>query len=255
MLSKLGLYAVRSSLPILDQMSETGMLGMLLGVLLKFLVLGLFVLSVITLMNVANINVERRSYELGMRRCIGMPRRVLFRDMLIDSLKMVLIANALAYPTALLVLNRTDSLFSRFFSAADRLSPDFQAALIAFTVGMFAPVLSFLLPLRNALSEQIVSAVQPIRNRIVSLKHEVFVEGREVPIGRVLFSVIAWFFGFVIIYLLPRGLMNEDLALLLIIFLGGLIAFQTGLIQLCFSILHSLERLTAKVLMFFRSGL
>lgn len=152
-------------------LDETGMMGMFLGVVLKFIVFGLFAVSVVMLVNVANINVERRRYELGMRRCIGMPARVLFNEVLEDALRMVLIANLFAYPTSIFLISRTEYLYKRFFGSADSLRPDFQAVLIAIGVGLLAPILSFITPIRDSLKSDIISAIQPIRNRIAGLKH------------------------------------------------------------------------------------
>jgi hypothetical protein len=81
------------------------------------------------------------------------------------------------------------------------------------------------------------------------------VEGKQIPKGRILFSLFAWFFGFVIVYLLPKSLINEDLVLLLGILFTGMVVFQFGLVQLVFTFLHVLETLVAKVLMFFSNRL
>lgn len=118
-----------------------------------------------------------------------------------------------------------------------------------------APLLSFILPVRNTFNRNIATCIQPTHNRISSFKHELFVEGKSVPVPTILFSLAALGFGFAIVYLLPKGMIDEDLTLLLVIFLCSLVAFQTGLIQLCFAFLPQLEKLVARTVTLFRSKL
>jgi ABC-type antimicrobial peptide transport system permease subunit len=61
-------------MPILYFLKDMSLLGLFIGVVFKFIVFGLFVLSVLMMYNMFMIGVESNNYSFGILRTIGMKR-------------------------------------------------------------------------------------------------------------------------------------------------------------------------------------
>lgn len=65
-----------------------------------------------------------------------------------------------------------------------------------------------------------------------------------------IFGVLAFTFGLMIYYLLPKGLINQDIALLLLVFFAILVGLLLGLILLSYSFQYMFEKVVAYVTLF-----
>ncbi len=54
--------------------------------------------------------------------------------------------------------------------------------------------------------------------------------------GKLIFGILASMFGLMIYYLLPKGLINQNIGLLLIVFFTILMGLLVGLILLAYSV-------------------
>jgi len=246
----LGVYAVKPSEPILYQLSKMSYFGMFIGVILKLIVFSLFCLSVLMMYNMMMIGVESRNFDFGMLRTVGMNRRSLMLTVLVDSLKYVVVANMMGFPVSYGTLKIVSSIFTKFFGFQYVLTPTFDSIVIASVVGFLVPIVASFVPILVALGEKIIESINPVRNKTVAIKHETYVEGREFPVSRFLFGTLSCSFGFMIVYLLPQSLMDQDLGVLLIIFFTLLIGLLLGLVILTYSFQYLLERCIAYITLF-----
>lgn len=65
-----------------------------------------------------------------------------------------------------------------------------------------------------------------------------------------IFGVLAFSFGLMIYYLLPKGMINKDIGLLLFVFFAILVGLLLGLILLSYSFQYMFEKLIAYVFLF-----
>lgn len=92
--------------------------------------------------------------------------------------------------------------------------------------------------------------MNPIRNKTEAIHTEVYIEGGEFPVGKLLFGIISSGFGLMIYYLLPKGLINQNVGLLLSVFFTILIGLLFGLILLSYSVQYVFEKLIAYLTLF-----
>jgi ABC-type antimicrobial peptide transport system permease subunit len=170
-LENVGVYSVEPSMPILYQMARMSYFGMFIGVILKLIVFSLFCLSVLMMYNMMMIGVETRNFDFGMLRTVGMNKKSLMLTVLVDSLKYVLVANLVAFPVSFWTLKLTSGIFTKFFGFDYVLTPTFDAIAIASVIGFLVPLVASFVPIRVALGEKIIEAINPIRNKTIAIKH------------------------------------------------------------------------------------
>ena len=78
--------------------------------------------------------------------------------------------------------------------------------------------MSAIAPIWGVIRNDLAENLNPLRNKTEAIKTEIYIEGREFPIGKLVFGILAASFGLMIYYLLPRALISQNLGLLLLIF-------------------------------------
>ena len=68
--------------------------------------------------------------------------------------------------------------------------------------------------------------------------------------GKLVFGIMASTFGLMIYYLLPKGLINQNIGLLLIVFFSILMGLLLGLILLSYSVQYLFEKFVAYATLF-----
>ena len=112
---QLGIFAVNCDMPIADNLKGLSYFGMFIGVTLKLVIASLFILSVIMMNNMLLVGVERKSFDFALLKVQGAQRIFVILNVIFDSLKYVLLSNAIAYPLSYLILIEASSIFSDFF--------------------------------------------------------------------------------------------------------------------------------------------
>lgn len=77
---------------------------MFIGVILKLIIVSLFVLSAIMMNNTLLVGVEKKNFDFALVKVMGCNRSFIILNVLFDSMKYVLIANALAFPASYFIL-------------------------------------------------------------------------------------------------------------------------------------------------------
>lgn len=89
--------------------------GMFIGVILKLIIVSLFTLSILMMNNMLNVGIERKNFDFAVLKTMGAHRNFVIINILIDSIKYVLIANIIAYPFAYLCMAFVSNIFITFF--------------------------------------------------------------------------------------------------------------------------------------------
>lgn len=108
---------------------------------------------------------------------------------------------------------------------------------------MLIPIFSSYVPIREALKQNLQTALDVTHSKTSAVKITIDVEGKGFPWGRISFSLIASLFGISIYYLLPLSLLSFNLGLLIGILFWILIGLLLGLVILSLNVQHLMERL------------
>lgn len=129
-------------------------------------------------------------------------------------------------------------------------TPTGNAILLAISLGIIIPILSSIVPIREALKQTLSVALDIQRSKSQAVKIEVDVEGKGFPWGTVSFALITSIFGVSIYYLLPLALLSFNLALLIAIFFYILIGLLVGFILLALNTQYLVEKFVVFVFFF-----
>ena len=114
--------------------------------------------------------------------------------------------------------------------------PTFNAVIISLFLGLTIPLMSSILPIKEALRRTLSVALDQNRSKSVAIKISINVEGKGFPWGRVSFALITSLFGISMYYLLPLALISFDFALLIWIFFIILVGLLVGFVILALNI-------------------
>jgi hypothetical protein len=111
LLEKVGLFAVRTNMPIAENLVNMSFIGMFIGVTCQLLIFSLFLLSVIMMNNMFRVGIERKNFDFALLKVMGADRAFIVANILTGSLKYVLGANVIAYPLAYFGLQMVSTVF------------------------------------------------------------------------------------------------------------------------------------------------
>jgi ABC-type antimicrobial peptide transport system permease subunit len=254
-LYKVGFAQVEVDMPVLRGLAGTETVSLFLGLILNVIIFILLFLSVVLIYSLLMISVETRTFEMGILRMIGMARPSLIALLLVQAFAYAIPAWTIGMLTALLtyygassaVINLTQATISRLVSPG--------AFGLATLVGFIVPVASSIFPIRSALGQNLQDSLDVKHNKTkaveITLKR-----GEDVsaaPWTRIMVGFGLSFFGAIIYYILPFGLLSANLALLMNIFLFILIGMLLGLVLVALNLQHMLERSLAMLFFFWES--
>ena len=243
----LGVYPISMTLPVLQSLQGSMYAQMFLGIILDLIVFILFLLSVMLLYNLLLVSVETKTYEIGVLRVLGLNKVGIMSLILVQCsfyvFPAVIAGILLSIPALELVGN---ALRSSLGSKISNL-PTNNAIVFALVVGILIPILSSIVPIRQALGQTLNFALDVNRSKSQAVKVVIDVEGKAFPWGRVSFALVCALFGISIYYFLPLALISFNLALLINIFFWILIGLLVGFILLALNIQYLLERLIVHV--------
>ncbi len=176
--SDIGLFSVKSSMPIASNIIILGYFGMFIGVVLKLIIASLFILSAIMMNNMLTMGVETKQFDMALFKTMGANKVFIVIYIMINSLKYVLISNFIAFPFAYFILRMMTDLFESFFGYKYEIYPTFGSILGGLLIGILVPIISSLSPMRDILNNNLVEHLNPIRNKTEAIHTEIYVEGR-----------------------------------------------------------------------------
>lgn len=254
-LFKVGFAQVEVEMPVLRGLAGTETISLFLGLILNVIIFILLFLSVVLIYSLLMISVETRTFEMGILRMIGMARPSLIALLLVQAFAYAIPAWSFGMVSALLIyFGASHSVISITQATISRLiSPG--AFGLATLVGFIVPIASSIFPIRAALGQNLQDSLDTKHNKTkaveITLKR-----GEDVaaaPWTRIMVGAGLSFFGAVIYYILPAGLLGANLALLMNVFLFILIGMLLGLVLVALNLQHMLERALGKLFFFWES--
>mmetsp|Transcript_844 Transcript_844/g.2906 ORF Transcript_844/g.2906 Transcript_844/m.2906 type:complete len:1061 (-) Transcript_844:73-3255(-) len=247
----IGFDQIATRFPILVYLRETRFFSLFIGLIINIIVTILTVLSIILIYSLLMINVENRTFELGVLRMIGMQK--------VGIVQMVLMQAFLyAIPGLIFGLILGEAIYlglsyvlsSIFESEIPRIIT-WESALVAVLLAIFIPIFSSLLPIRRALGQNLTESLDSTRSKTKAVKYNIE-RASETGVSwtLIIFGLCCAVFGFAVYYLFPLALLTFNITLLLYMFFGILLGMLLGLVLLSLN-LENIVEATLAFLFFF----
>eukprot|EP00727_Mastigamoeba_balamuthi_P014759 m51a1_g9909 hypothetical protein (1044) ;mRNA; r:99120-103292 len=250
-LFRAGFNSLSPSLPVLKQLYPFRYVALFLGLIINLSIIVLLFLCVLLIYSLLMINVDTRTFEVGVMRTLGTSRRGLVELLLTQALAYAIpswaIGMAVAQGVAVIVFHTIESIAS--VSIPVRLTP--TAIGVATALGIGIPILSAILPIRAALKKNLQESLDTRRSKTQAVKIEIeraTHAGISWPL--ILIGILLSAFGFGVYYVFPISLLTFNFALLLNLFFVLLIAMLLGFVLLSLNIEHLLQQLLGYLFFF-----
>jgi ABC-type antimicrobial peptide transport system permease subunit len=229
-------------LDLLNSLFRIRFFTLYLGLILSVVLTILFILATMLIYSLLMISIETRTFELGVHRMVGMTRCGLVQMLLTQAISFALPAWIAGLLLAQFVVNSILTTLETSVEAPIDKSLAPTAVVVSTILGLLIPVISSLLPIRNALQQNLQDSLDTRHSKTMAV--QISIERSEdtsispawVVLGAGMFS-----FGFLIYYLVPLSLLSFNLALFFNIFFGLLLGMLFGLILLSLNVQHLLE--------------
>ena len=239
-------------LPVLSELSNSKLLAASLNLIFSIVVLMMGGLSIFLIYSLLMVSVETRTFELGVFRMIGLTKNGLILMILIQALMYAIPGWAIGMITSqiawLILRNELGNILKAelgYFLASD-------AVWMATILGIFAPILASVLPIRQALSQNLHDSLDSNRSKTKAVVFSIErTSGQSISTELLAVGLLMTVLGFLIYYLLPMAMIYNNIALLFNIFLALLISMLLGLVMLSLNLQPVLEK--GLVWIFFKS--
>jgi ABC-type antimicrobial peptide transport system permease subunit len=244
-LYRLGFNSLGTDLPILTQLRQTRFFSLFLGLILNLIIGILLFLSVLLIYSLLMINVETRTFELGVLRMIGTTRPGIVILLLVQAFAYALPSWILGLIAAQLVSFGVTSKIYALTGVPIEAALTWTGILSASAMGILIPVLAAILPIRNALGMNLHDSLDTKHNKTKAVQIDV---ERAEQGGNVSWTIVVIGFGLaafggIIYYVLPLSLLSFNLGLLLNMFMFILGGMLLGLTMLALNLQHMLEHM------------
>lgn len=252
---KLGFSELLTDMPVTDSLNVTQYFSLFLGLILNVVILILLLLSTMLIYSLLMVNVETRTFEMGVYRLVGATRGGIVQLLLMQ-------AFSYAVPSWVCGLLFSEALMmgvSVWFKEQTGvpmepvLTP--LAVFIATLLGIFVPVVSAIFPIRHALGQNLHDSLDTKRQKVQAVSVDLErSEDKSFSWSLMIIGLSLSGFGFAVYYVVPLSLLTMDLTLLLNIFFFILIGMLMGLVLLSLNLEPLLERLLVNGLLFWEKA-
>ncbi|GAM17947.1 hypothetical protein SAMD00019534_011220 [Acytostelium subglobosum LB1] len=250
-LYKIGFNDLDAELPVMSELSNNRYVSLFLGLILNVIIFILLFLSILLIYSLLMIDVETRTFEMGVMRMIGTTRSGIIQLMLCKAFSYSLPSWVLGLVLAQVFGFVVSAWFSSLTGVPipPKLTP--TAILLATGLGILIPVAAAIFPIKSALGRNLHDSLDVKHSKSSAV--QISIERSEDSSFSSSVAIVGFIlaaFGFGIYYIFPLSLLSFNLALLLNMFFLLLIAMLLGLILLALNVEHLLERLIVFALLF-----
>ncbi|EGG20920.1 DUF214 family protein [Cavenderia fasciculata] len=250
-LYKLGFNEISSQLPVMKELSKNRYVALFLGLILNVIIFILLFLSILLIYSLLMIDVETRTFEMGVMRMIGTTRNGIIQLMLCKAFSYSLPS----WVFGLLFAQLFGVVVSKWFASITgvpippRLTT--EGVLLATLLGMIIPIAASIFPIKNALGKNLHDSLDSKHSKTMAVQISIErSEDNSFSTSVAVIGLILAVFGFGIYYIFPLSLLSFNLTLLLNMFFLLLISMLLGLVLLALNVEHLLERLIVFAFLF-----
>ena len=251
---QLGFNQIHSSFYLLDFLYSNRFVSLFLGLIINIIITVLSALSIILIYSLLLINVENRTFEIGVMRIIGMTKIGIISLILMQSFSYALpgwIIGLIISQLSYIVLN---IILTSYLEVKISYFLSWYSILLASVLGFLIPIFSSILPIYSALGISLREALDTTRSKTNAIRYKI---DRASDMGInwtiVIIGGMMSLFGFCIHYFLPLSLISFNIQLLLLIFFGILILMKVGLTVLALNLENIIERTLCFIFFFWEN--
>jgi ABC-type antimicrobial peptide transport system permease subunit len=193
----LGFDQVDVDMPVLNSVSTTRFFGLFLGLILNIIIFILLLLSILLIYSLLMINVETRTFELGVLRMLGVMRQGVVELLLLQALSYALPSIAFGLSISQLLCMLVVSAFENLTGIP--LNPKLTSESIGLGVllGLAVPIVASVIPIRTALGQNLQDSLDVKRSKTKAVKIDIErAETSRFSISIVILGVFLGGFGF-----------------------------------------------------------
>ncbi|EGC33767.1 hypothetical protein DICPUDRAFT_56279 [Dictyostelium purpureum] len=250
-LYKIGFNEFSSSLPVMGQLSKNRYVALFLGLILNVIIFILLFLSILLIYSLLMIDVETRTFEMGVMRMIGTTRNGIIQLMLFKAFSYSVPSWALGLLVAQIFGFVVSAIFKSITGVPIPTRLTGESILLATALGIIIPIASAIFPIRSALGKNLHDSLDVKHSKTMAVQISIErSEDNNFSSGVALIGLILSVFGFGIYYVFPLSLLSFNLTLLLNMFFMLLIAMLLGLVSLALNVEQIIERLVVYLFLF-----
>eukprot|EP01132_Coremiostelium_polycephalum_P001224 gene1224-1547_t len=250
-LYKIGFNLLDSQLPIMEELYQNRYVSLFLGLILNVIIFILLFLSILLIYSLLMIDVETRTFEMGVMRMIGTTRSGIIQLLLFKAFSYSLPSWVFGLVFAQIFGFAVSSWFKSITGVPIPARLTYEAVLLATGLGILIPVASSIFPIRNALGKNLHDSLDAKHSKTSAVQISIErSEDNSFSSSVAIIGLLMASFGFGIYYIFPLSLLSFNLALMLNMFFMLLIAMLLGLVMLSLNVEHILERITVFIFLF-----
>lgn len=251
----LGYNQISQSYPILVYMRTTRFFRLFLSLIINIIATILAILCIVLIYSLLIINVENRTFEFGVLRMMGITRFGLIMIILIQAFLYAIPAWIIGIVLGELIYIGVASILGNYFQVQMSLIVTWESFLLASALDIIIPVVASILPIWNALSQNLQDSLDTQRSKVQAVKFKVerSSEG-DINWTVVIIGLFFTAFGFGVYYAFPLSLLSFNITLLLYMFFGLLLAMILGMVMLALNVENILEHYVTFLIFFWENN-
>ena len=252
----LGFNQIDVSTPILTYLNANRFFSLFLGLIIAIIITALSFLSIVLIYSLLSVNIQTRTFELGVMRMVGFPKVNLTGLVIVNALFFAIPAWAIG-----LVLAQLAFLLVRA-KLSSLVSVDFPPTLVGSAVGYATlagigiPLLASIAPCFSVLSQSLPEALDTDRGRISAIQYKVSAfDSGYLNFTILLMGTAFTIFGFLLYTLFPVALLSFNISLLFFIFFAILLGMLAGLVLLSLNFERVVETFVSYLFLFWEESI
>lgn len=248
---RLGFQLLDCKFPILENLQVYSVFSLFLNLILNIIIITMLGLSILLVYSLLMVNVETKTFEMGMFRMLGSTRVRIVQLLIFQGLFFSVPAILLGLVAAQIVAVPVTSYFASSTGVALSAWLTPTAILVSVTIGLLIPIIGAVLPIRAALERNLSEAIDVAHSRTKATEFQIDrSEDSSVDWSVVMLGSAFVLFGVCIDYFFPLGLVTLNLTLLGNVFMGLLVGMLLGLVMLSINVQNIVERGLVAALLF-----
>eukprot|EP01063_Lacrimia_lanifica_P003040 TRINITY_DN11637_c1_g1_i1.p1 TRINITY_DN11637_c1_g1~~TRINITY_DN11637_c1_g1_i1.p1 ORF type:complete len:1005 (+),score=334.65 TRINITY_DN11637_c1_g1_i1:293-3307(+) len=250
-----GFNQVATDPPILSYMRSVRFFTLFLGLLVSLVVVVLMCLAVLLIYSLLMINVETRTFELGILRMVGMQRPDLVQLVLVQAYVYALPAWVLGLLVSWVVWLQINSALESELMVSLPTGLDGLGVGLATLLGLAVPILASIVPIKSALGLSLQDALDTQHSKTKAVTFNIersegsSFSGTVVGVGAAMALM-----GLTIYLFFPLALLTFNIALLFYIFFGVLLGLLFGLVLLSLNFELIISQMLTKIFFFWENN-
>ena len=193
---------------MLDQLGLYNYFVMFIGLIFNILLIIFVVVAILLVFSLLMISVEKKSFEFGVMRLVGLTKAGFVAMVLTQAgmfvLPAVVSAFMFSFPIIYVIYA---SMFGESLGYSPSVVPSGTAVLCALFVGVLIPLVSSIAPIRRGLSANLIETLDTTRSKSKGVEVSIVNKNALNAVPYLLYGSTAVTFGIIIYYGLPVALL------------------------------------------------